>query len=109
MNWFEFNPGLLAMSGVGNAVAGSRFYPDRAAIDSVNQREPKGWLFDGIDIDEDPTVVIADAQHRPQVLIKGGPTKENTAPFLEALAALVGEAAEAGAAPAESGGLRDHR
>jgi len=42
----------------------------------------------GIEIDEDPTLVIADAQHRPLVLIKGGPSDENTARFLAALTEL---------------------
>lgn len=42
----------------------------------------------GIELDEDPTLVIADARHRPLVLIKGGPSDENTARFLTALAQL---------------------
>ncbi len=42
----------------------------------------------GIEIDEEPTLVIADARRQPLVLIKGGPTDENTARFLAALAAL---------------------
>lgn len=48
----------------------------------------------GIEIDEDPTLVIADAQHRPLVLIKGGPSDENTARFLAALARLGTEHAD---------------
>ncbi len=42
----------------------------------------------GIVIDEDPTLVIADAQHRPLALIKGGPSEENIALFTAAVAEL---------------------
>ena len=52
MNWFDFNLGLLAVSGFGNleGVAGSRFNPDESMISGVNNRDPRGWLFDGVDI-----------------------------------------------------------
>ena len=42
----------------------------------------------GIEIDGEPTLVIADRDHRPLRQIKGGPTAENTAALLAALAAL---------------------
>ena len=45
----------------------------------------------GIEIDENPTLVIADAAHRPLVLIKGGPSDENTTRLLEALASLAAD------------------
>jgi hypothetical protein len=44
----------------------------------------------GIEVDGEPTLVITGPDHRPLRQIKGGPTPENTAAFLAALASLQG-------------------
>jgi len=46
----------------------------------------------GIEVDDNPTLVIADAQHRPLRQFKGGPDEANIAAFRAAMAQLSGEA-----------------
>ncbi|TVS20375.1 MAG: RHS repeat-associated core domain-containing protein [Planctomycetaceae bacterium] len=50
MNWFDFNLGLMAMSGGGNLASGSRWHGEENELHGVSFRGRKGWLFDGVDI-----------------------------------------------------------
>ncbi|MCC5870558.1 MAG: hypothetical protein JJU27_18825, partial [Gammaproteobacteria bacterium] len=50
MNWFDFNLGLLAVSGFGNAATGTRWNQRDGELHGFNYRGPEGWLFDGVDI-----------------------------------------------------------